>query len=257
MNRMMASLAGLNEGLRVRHIAASPLLTCDAADDLGQVLARPDLDGIDQIPIMDGERIVALWERTREWKRRPLDDSVLVAADAPLWDFIHTVHKQPYRLVVDKTEIAGIVTWSDLLKTPVLVLAFSLLAELERAMNERIEEEYGDGDKWIKVIDPDESIKKKLDARRRKLERENLKLPTIELADLWHKAKVLRGTLGASRKFEAELDKVVTLRNDVDHVKDIVRNDADLKGFVERLETAETWLNLLRRSEAIAATAGS
>src|ERR1039458_928386 len=121
MNRMMASLAGLNEGLRVKHIAASPLLKCSLEDELAQVLARPALEGIDQIPIMDDGRIVALWEHSREWKRRPLDDSLLVSADAPLWHFIHTVHEQPYRLVVEQTRITGIVTWSDLLKVPVLV----------------------------------------------------------------------------------------------------------------------------------------
>ena len=42
---------------------------------------------------------------------------------------------------MDKTNIAGIVTWSDLLKVPVFVLAFSLLAELELAMNRRILED--------------------------------------------------------------------------------------------------------------------
>ena len=60
MNRMMPSLAGLNEGLRVRHIAAFPLLTCFAANELSAVPVRPDLVGIDQIPITDGGRIVAL-----------------------------------------------------------------------------------------------------------------------------------------------------------------------------------------------------
>jgi len=246
MNRTIPSLAGLNEGLRVRHIAAFPLLTCSAADDLREVLSRRDLDGIDQIPITDGGRIVALWEHTREWRRRPLDDSVLVSADAPLWHFIHTVHEQPYRLVVEQTGITGIVTWSDLLKVPVLVLAFSLMVELELAMNRRILEQYTD-DTWVELLDRDE--RQKIRGRRRKLERENLTLPMIELADLWHKAKLLRGTLGADRDFEAELGKVVKLRNDVDHVKDIVRSDADLKGFVEHLETAEAWLHILKSSE--------
>jgi hypothetical protein len=248
MNRTMASLAGLNEGLRVKHIAAFPLLTCCAADDLGEVRSRPDLEGIDQIPITDDGRIVALWEHSGEWQRRPLDDSILVSADAPLWHFIHTVHEQPYRLVVEQTRITGIVTWSDLLKVPVLVLAFSLLAELELAMNGRILERYAD-DTWVKLLDNDEQ--KRIRGRRRKLEKENLVLPTIELADLWHKAKVLRGIFGAGRDFEAELEKVVKLRNDVDHVKDMVRGDADLKGFVEHLETAETWLHVLKSSEAL------
>ena len=193
---MMASLAGLNEGLRVKHIAASPLLKCSLEDELAQVLARPDLEGIDQIPIMDDGRIVALWEHSREWKRRPLDDSLLVSADAPLWHFIHTVHEQPYRLVVEQTRITGIVTWSDLLKVPVLVLAFSLLAELELAMNGKILEQYTD-DIWVGLLDP--KAQEKISYRRGKLEAENLTLPTIELADLWHKAKLLRGILGAGR----------------------------------------------------------
>jgi hypothetical protein len=222
MSGMMASLVELNEGLRVRHIAAFPLLTCSASDELAAVLARPDLVGIDQIPIADDGRIVSLWERVGK-RRRPLDDSLLVSADAPLWDFIHTVHEQPYRLVVEKTKIAGIVTWSDLLKVPVFVLAFSLLAELELAMNHRILKQYKD-DSWVRLLDT--KAQDKIDYRRGKLEGENLTLPTIELADLWHKATVLRGILGAGRNFEAELDKVVKLRNDVDHVKDMVRRDA-------------------------------
>jgi len=82
-------------------------------------------------------------ERSNPKIRRPLDDSVLVAADNPLSQFIRTIHQQPYRLVVDGTAIRGIVTWSDLLKLPVTVLAFSLVAQLELAMNSRIKEKYG------------------------------------------------------------------------------------------------------------------
>jgi len=51
------------------------------------------------------------------------------------------------------------------------------------------------------------------------------------------------------RDFETELDDVVRLRNDVDHVKDVVHRDADLKGFVARLEMAEAWLNAIKGVE--------
>ena len=112
---------------------------------------------------------MSLWERVGK-RRRPLDDSLLVSADAPLWDFIHTVHEQPYRLVVEKTKIAGIVTWSDLLKVPVFVLAFSLLAELELAMNRRILKQYKD-DSWVRLLDT--KAQDKIDYRRGKLEGEN------------------------------------------------------------------------------------
>ena len=70
----------------------------------------------------------------------------------------------------------------------------------------------------------------------------NLGLLAVEATDLWHKATVLRGILGVGRDLDADLEKVVKLRNDVDHVKDMVRSDADLKGFVEHLETAESGL---------------
>ena len=243
MGETVASFAGLNDGFRVRHIAASPLLTCSDSEDVEKASSRPEFEGIDQIPITNGERVVALWERVGKLVR-PLDDSLLVSADAPLWEFIHTVHEQPYRLVVDKTKIAAIVTWSDLLKVPVFVLAFSLLAEVELAMNRNILKQYKD-DSWVGLLDT--KTQEKIAYRRRKLDEKNLTLPAIEAADLWHKARVLRAMLAAGRNFDIDLEKVVKLRNDVDHVKDIVQGDADLKGFVEHLETAESWLHILNR----------
>ncbi len=253
MSGMIPSLAGLNEGLRVRHIAAFPLLKCSVSEDVEQASAQPKFDGIDQIPLVEGERIVAIWERGRKSKR-PLDDSLLVSADAPLWDFIHTVHEQSYRLVVEKTKVNAIVTWSDLLKVPVFVLAFSLLAELELAMNRRILEQYKD-DSWIGLLDT--QAQGTIAYRREKMEKKNLKLPAIEAADLWHKATVLQRMLGASRDFDEDLDKVVKLRNDVDHVKDMVQADTDLKGFVEHLEAAETWLKIVKGGEPATAGAGA
>jgi hypothetical protein len=117
---------------------------------------------------------------------------------------------------VEQTRITEIVTWSDLLKVPVLVLAFSLVAELELAMNRRIWEQYA-GDTWVALLDKDEQ--KRIRGRYKALECDNLVLPTIELADLCHKAKLLRGILGSGREFDSDLVKVVKLRNDVDHVK--------------------------------------
>jgi PII-like signaling protein len=241
---MMESPAGLDEGLRVRHIAAFPLMTFPHGD-LGTILAKPELQDFDQIPITDGARIIGVLERSGSKELRRIDDSVLVSADDLLSHFIHTVHEQPYRLIVDKTAITGIVTWSDLLKLPVLVLAFSLVAELELAMNRRIKEKYGSSDKWLELVDDKEAIQK-ITGRRRKLTKENLVLPTIELADLIAKARVFRQMLGTGRDFDTDLESVRGLRNDVAHVKEIVRREADLKRFVIRLETAEEWLRILK-----------
>jgi hypothetical protein len=69
------------------------------------------------------------------------------------------------------------------------------------------------------------------------------------MPNLCHKAKVFREVSDMGRDFETELDDVVRLRNDVDHVKDVVHRDADLKGFVARLEMAEAWLNAIKGVE--------
>ena len=74
----------------------------------------------------------------------------------------------------------------------------------------------------------------------------------IELADLGHKAKLLRGLLENGRDLDAELARVVKLRNNVGRVKDIVRSEAELKQFVEHLETAEAWLSIVKAPAVMA-----
>jgi len=112
----------LNEGLRVRHVANVGLITCASTDDPDEVFSRSELAEFDQIPILKRRRIVGVLER-KTGVSRPLDDSVLVSSEEHLGKFIFTLKQQPYRLVVDGTAIRGIVTWSDLLKPPVLLFA--------------------------------------------------------------------------------------------------------------------------------------
>ena len=113
------------------------------------------------------------------------------------------VHEQPYRLVVDRTAITSIVTWSDLLKLPVTVLAFSLVAQLELAMNARIKEKYGDENGWLELLATKD--KKKIVGRLQKLQLENLALSVLELADFSDKARVLHERLAAT-DFENDLE---------------------------------------------------
>src|SRR5713101_7175031 len=96
-------LTGLDEGLRVRQIAAFPLVKCRAGDDPNEVLTRPEFQGFDQIPMADGSRIVSILERGDPPQLRRLDDSVLVSADDRLAQFIRGVQDRAWRLGVDKT----------------------------------------------------------------------------------------------------------------------------------------------------------
>jgi predicted transcriptional regulator len=65
-------------------------MTCDSNDDMNGVLSRSEFAEFDQIPIAEKNRIVGILERKGK-KRRPLDDSLLVAADEHLARFIFTL----------------------------------------------------------------------------------------------------------------------------------------------------------------------
>jgi len=238
--------APLSEGLRVRHIAHFGLHTCDERDEPAEVLKRDDLADFDQIPTTNAGKIVGVLERDSGIQRK-LDDSLLVSADDSLPGFITSLERQSYRLVLDGTGIKGIVTRSDLLKPPVLVLAYSLIAQLEILMNNAIERKYSDSDAWLSLL-PSQA-QKLIDARKRKLRAQNLLLSGIELADFTHKAKIVRRCLPAERDFAVDLEKLKKLRDDVAHVHEIVRTGAELHSLVDRLETATLWINALSRLE--------
>ena len=68
-----AEFGGTDEGLRVWHIAAFDLLTCSLSENVEEASSGKEFNGIDQIPIMDGERTVAVWEapvRVQEFVRK-------------------------------------------------------------------------------------------------------------------------------------------------------------------------------------------
>ena len=57
-------LSGLDEALCVRHIANSPLITCQRADDFSAVFGRSEYKDFDQLPVCEAERIVGIVERS-------------------------------------------------------------------------------------------------------------------------------------------------------------------------------------------------
>ena len=239
-------LQPLTEGLRVRHIVHFGLRVCSADDKPDEVLARPELAEYDHIPIKGKSGIAEILERdsakSKSGKPKPLVESILVSADAPLATFIHAVRNQPYRLVVDGTCIEGIVTRSDLLKAPVLMLGYSLLAQLELLANRAIDIKYKGLDEWLPELGKlDKSRVKTIEGRKNKAARENLSVPLIEHADLIDKLRVIQDFLPKGCDFEAELKELIKFRNIVDHVRQLVPSNADLDRFVCRLEIVTRW----------------
>lgn len=73
----------------------------------------------------------------------PLRGSNLIGANAPLLDFVITADTSPCRLVLDRAEITGLVTLSDLQRLPVRTVLFGMFIHLELLLTEAIKRQLG------------------------------------------------------------------------------------------------------------------
>ena len=251
-NIFQFTMSGLTAGLRVVHIAALQLMTCEVNQGVTEVLSDATLSGFDYIPVVSRKRIIGIIDRKRarsdgtvRENMHALDDSLLVAADEPLTSFVSSLKTSPFRLVVKGTEIKGIVTRSDLIKLPVRLVAFTQICHLEMEMTAVIEARCKDDDVWVKQLN---SNRQRLLARRlQHHERQNLGLRILELADFGDKAVALGKILALDSSSDQQLKEVEQLRNDIAHAKDYGKTDADLDKFVDRLALTGKWIRNLTR----------
>ena len=123
------------------------LETCRRDETAREVMARNEAR-YSVLPVVDGterERFIGLY-RAERWfgKKAPdcpihddyeaLSEDHLIGADAGVIDFVATADERQARLVVSESEVAGLVTLSDLQQLPVRAAIFTLLTSLEIAM---------------------------------------------------------------------------------------------------------------------------
>jgi hypothetical protein len=243
------TMAGLEAGFKVLHIAAFDLSVCTRDSDVGEVLSDPSNEDFDHIPVKEKGRVVGVLERTLKTRvgsvaqhMRSLDDSILVSAEEPLPKFLPTLKQSSYRLVVNGPEIRGIVTLSDVAKLPVRLLAFTLVTHLEVLLADKIQKEHSDDAIWLSLLHPKQ--RKTVEGRLKKRKQENLHLFPLEVTDLSHKITVV-GKLRGATDFEQQLEPIVKLRNSLDHASDFVEVCGGLNGFLERLALVEHWIEAL------------
>ncbi len=246
-NTLSLTLAGLEAGLHVRHIAAFGLRCCCVTDDISAVCAEAALHGFDQIPVKEDGRIVGVLERQdgdiggsiAESMHR-LDDTILISADAPLARFIRLAADGPYRLVVTGAGIEGIVTRSDLLKLPVRIFAFTLVTHLESVMAAAIRTRHPNDDHWLNLLTPDRRAGILKEWKKHK--RERLDPALLEFAMLADKRNILKQTYAFGEQFEAEFKEIAHLRNAIAHFNNYADSQAALQQFIARLSLTQAWI---------------
>jgi hypothetical protein len=245
------TMAGLEAGFKVLHIAAFDIKVCGPDADVRDVLKDPLLNDFDHIPVREGTRIVGVVERDSRPPAglvknymRSLDDSILVSAEEPLPRFLPTLKDSPYRLVVNGPEIRGIVTISDAAKLPVRLLAFTSVAHLEAVLTRVIRTSCSDDDgKWLSLLEGKRAnIEKRLQDRKK----QNIHLLSpIEVTYLSEKIEVV-SKLRQVTTLDSDGRLITDFRNSLAHDGDFVRKCGGVRGLLDRLRLIEGWINKLK-----------
>jgi hypothetical protein len=254
-NILGITMSGLEAGLRVRHVAALELSDCESSDDTDQVLSNPALTDFDRIPVRRNGRIVGVLERNSEMGRgrcdqymKPLDESMLISADEPLTNLLPLLKESTYRLVLEGSQIRGIVTRSDILKLPVRLVAFALITHLEMIMAETIQTRCPSQDLWLRHLSA--ARQQKVNTKFVMYKGENLHLPLLEFTDFCDKRVILKSLLNLGNDFHNDLIGVEELRNTLAHAGGYAQDGNKLNEFLDRLRFTQKWIDYLGATPA-------
>jgi hypothetical protein len=253
-----STLAGLETGLRVNHIACFEMITCDAETIGREIMVDAAFSDFDHIPVKSSGNIVGVVDRQELIPERyvldimhPLNGSMVVSAEEPLANFIHLLQREKYRLVVRSADIQGIVTRSDLHKLPVRLYVFTRITHFELLMG-RVLRKLSEGDEncIFRLLPAEES--RKLKKELKNLGERKLNLLPVDGTSFYQKYLALAKHFGFGDEFTSELHDIKELRNDVAHGARYADNDAALENFFHRLEWIERWAaDLKRRAEPV------
>ena len=247
------TMRGLEAGLRVHHIAAFDLMTCNVEDSLTTVLSDPVFADFDQIPVRNRtQRIVGVLLRAQNSgsgkvreSMQQLDESLLVAGEAPLMSFVRLAGTVPYKLVLNEHGIKGIVTRSDLLKLPVRLLAFACITHLETLMAEVVRAKYPNRtEEWINLLKA--GRQKKVRGKERSLKRARLDIDLLELTDFQDKRRLARIIAELDQQFSNDTGEAEKLRNQIAHAATFVTSEEEARQFAVKLQKIEGWIAKLQ-----------
>nr|WP_323780151.1 hypothetical protein [Amylibacter sp.] len=161
---------------------------------------------------------------------QPLSEDIVIGADASIIDFIMQADQHPTNLVVSGSQIAGLVSLSDLQQLPVRSSLFALITSLEMAMALAIDSKWQNSDGWMAYLS---------DGRRTKL-KEAIDdaqvadgfISEIAFAQITDKADIIRKariTSRTGREFERSFKDIRDLRNNLAHANEYAATPEDAK----------------------------
>jgi hypothetical protein len=159
-----AILTHLEESTPVRLMATMGELAVTYKEELvTQAVKRAEEGRYDYLPVrsMPAGPIIGLFRRSDAEEKgsvpvacvmQPLSGANLIGANAPLLDFVYTADTSPCRLVLDRSEIRGVVTVSDIQRLPVRTVLFSQFIHLELLLTENLRTKFGGAEDILQLI---------------------------------------------------------------------------------------------------------
>ena len=168
----------------------------------------------------DGGAIEAVWCRGQG--SLPLTEAMLMAADAPLLEFVRTADGQRFRLLVERGGMAGLVTLSDLQRLPVYSVLFGLVLATEMLLVDWVRRRSGGDDEvWLGHLRKDQ--RGRVESWWSKAREANVAVDRLSVASFGHERTAAEGLGlfdGAADRLD-QLRRVEGLRHQVAHAAEI------------------------------------
>jgi hypothetical protein len=174
----------------------------------------------------------------------PLDQSILIASDSGVLRYIEEADASPCRLVLRHTQIAGIVTISDLQKLAVRPALFVLVTHLELLMATAIRARFQDrpDDDWLTLL---EYRRERVEDEWLKLKAGELEIDRIAATQFADKRQILvkSGLIRCSRsRAEREFGSIEGLRNGLAHANNYASTRESAHKTITAVKLARKWI---------------
>jgi hypothetical protein len=178
---------------------------------------------------------------------RPLDEEMLVSADAGIMTFLEEAEHKSYRLVLRKDHIDGIVTIADLQRLPVRALLFLLVAHVELLLAENIRRLADADSTWLATLSPArrDSIERTWQA----LNKGNMAIDRLSASQFSDKKEALLRLLelpDLSRKqAHQQLEQIEKMRNEVVHTVEYAHDRTSAHKTIQVARLTREWIERL------------
>lgn len=246
-------LATMSDQFLVSHIFVPNLTACTWNTDPISILNQMNRDNYDLMPLRENGAFIGYVERktlkhTKEIKSayREITVEKIVSANTRILDMISLFQASKFFFVLEGNVLVGLVTYSDMNKSPVRALLFILISKFEFLLLQEIKSHYKGTSSWFSRLDSTRQNK----VRRNFEEKKKADVDTaiedcLNLGDMLcilEKDDDLRARMGyqSRNSCKNELGSLDDLRNRIMHPSDSLidcyEDVAKLKVRVERLQ---------------------